>query len=122
MSNPHIEVSWGWGLKGNQYLKNIFVTYAQLTREQLRKRFDAQGGMCAMCKVTLAWPMEKKDRWGFPFEIDHWHEGGEKRCTKQEHIRGLLCKLCNMELRRTKDKPTDPKFAAYLEKYGKVLK
>ena len=121
MSNAHEEVQWGWGLKGKQYLKNIFVNYAQLTKEQLQKRFDAQAGCCAVCSVRLAWPLENKDKWGFPFEIDHLHEAGKRRCTKQTQIRGLLCKPCNIKLRHVKDKPTDAKFIAYLVKHEEVL-
>lgn len=118
MSNAHVEVQWGWGLRGKQYLKNIFVGYGQLTKEGLAKLFKAQGECCAICGCKLAWPLENKDRWGFPFEIDHLHVAGERRCVSQDHIRGLLCKPCNMQLRTSKDRPTELKAQAYLAKYA----
>lgn len=121
MSNKSEEVEWGWGLGGKQYLKNIFVNKGGLTKEDLWRMFSTQGECCGACRKQLAWPLEKRKRMGEPFEIDHEHLPGEKRCTDKRRVRGILCQSCNKALREVTKRiiPADIKTGldAYLARY-----
>lgn len=58
-----------------------------LTEMEYQELFTAQGGLCAICKVSPA------------TTIDHKHVPGEKRygmADRRARVRGLLCHRCNV--------------------------
>ncbi|WP_406168959.1 endonuclease VII domain-containing protein [Streptomyces sp. NBC_00996] len=69
--------------------------------EQYAALFQAQGGVCAICK--------RPEVTGRSMPVDHCHETGE--------VRGLLCTSCNLGLGRFADDPVRLRAAAdYLER------
>lgn len=72
-----------------------------LSEEDYQRIFEAQGGVCAICKGKRTYNLQ----------VDH--------CHKTEAVRGLLCKACNKGiLRSARDNPTTLRSAAdYLESY-----
>jgi hypothetical protein len=67
-----------------------------MTAEDYDQMFEAQGGVCAICKKPECLPT----RWGSfssRLPIDHDHQTGR--------VRGLLCHSCNKALGLFKDSP-----------------
>ena len=82
----------------------VYKLYYGLTEERYAELFQAQGGVCAICRK----PESEFSAHGgtvSPLQIDHDHRccPGRKRCG--ECIRGLLCGRCNRALGLFKDDP-----------------
>ena len=76
--------------------------------ETYQKLFDAQGGVCAICRHAETMVRRGKVE---VLAIDHCHNGGG--------IRGLLCHNCNAGLGRFGDDPERLRAAAaYLERHA----
>lgn len=77
------------------YTRNAWLvrTYS-ITLEQYTAMLEAQGGVCLICQSD-----DPKAHKGESFCVDHDHEccPGKKSCG--ECVRGLLCMVCNINLR-----------------------
>ena len=77
--------------------RNMLKHNYGITVEQYEAIFEAQGGLCAICREPE--PRRAKstatDRMAMP--VDHDHASGE--------VRGLLCSNCNITLGLMKDDP-----------------
>ena len=64
-----------------------------MTQESFNELYESQGGLCAICEVSLADSMH----------VDHDHSccTGENTCGKC--VRGLLCMSCNTGLGKFRD-------------------
>lgn len=73
-----------------------------ITQEEFSIRLEAQQGQCLICGCTFESAAEAM--------IDHDHERG--------HVRGLLCRLCNLGLGNFRDNPDALLTAAkYVRRY-----
>ncbi len=80
-------------LKGGAYyrLRNLQANYGPDAVADYIRRFEAQGGVCAICRGTGEWARSKH------LAVDHDHDTGV--------IRGLLCSSCNRALGLLGEKP-----------------
>lgn len=72
-------------LRGHRRFYSIKSNYG-LTKEEHDRMFEAQNGVCAICKSTP----NKSTNNTMSLHVDHDHETGE--------VRGLLCHKCNAGL------------------------
>lgn len=96
---PPERVVSGWALSktGNtkQYMGNILRDY-KLDTASFNRIWAEQGGVCGICKLQLAHPIQTQHPSGARCVIDHWHKKDEAIGSVQpEQVRGLLCKNCN---------------------------
>lgn len=96
--------------RSNDKKKHLIVLRSHnITEEQYKVMFDAQGGVCAICKQEET---AKDPRSGLvrKLSIDHCHQTGL--------IRELLCSRCNMMIGMARDNPEALINAAeYLKKH-----
>lgn len=78
---------------------NLWYKY-RMTLKQYREMLSAQGGCCAICRVSTPTDI-RTDR----FHVDHDHRccPGKRSCGKCN--RGLLCHACNTALGNFHDDP-----------------
>ena len=94
-----------------QSLRRYGITY-----EDYDRRFEEQGGVCAVCGSDdpLSAGRPRKDGKSFPpsFHVDHDHETME--------FRGLLCSNCNRMLGQARDSSEILELGAvYLKRFGR---
>lgn len=78
--------------------KALLESYG-LTHEEVLKKIEDQGGVCAICGCSMEKP-----------NVDHSHTTGR--------VRGILCPQCNMGIGNLKDSPELlEKAAAYLRSH-----
>lgn len=88
--------------ENSEYRRGLgFQRYYGITFEDYRSMFDAQGGVCSVCRQPETVQVEGKVKW---LSVDHCHE------TKA--VRGLLCNSCNRGLGRFGDDPVRLRAAA----------
>jgi len=87
-----------------RYLRRVY----NISLEDFDDMVIAQGGMCAICKLTHEMAIERDKE---PFHVDHDpHETGA--------VRGLLCSFCNTGLGMFKDNSDSLQVAiSYLLKF-----
>lgn len=84
-----------------------------ITTEKYQAMFDAQGGVCAICKR----PPNEVGWLGLAIDHDHSCCSGKRSCGKC--VRGLLCHSCNVGLGYFQDSVTVLEFAIeYLKGAG----
>lgn len=77
-----------------------------LTPEQYAELYEAQAGVCAICREPETMTYRGKPK---TLSIDHDHETGK--------VRGLLCAACNFAIGKFRDDPALLRAAAeYLER------
>lgn len=77
----------------SSHATRVQATYG-ITGEEYRELFDAQGGVCAICKGARPYRLD----------VDHSHALQALGLPARETVRGLCCKNCNRKvLRSAKD-------------------
>lgn len=78
-------------MPGDRKRRNDQRTLYGITSDDYTRMFDAQHGKCALCGTTDGGRKKLSWKWGVgTLSIDH--------CHKTNHVRGLLCHLCNVRL------------------------
>lgn len=95
------QISWGWAPRG--YNSNNWSKF-QITAAELRALGDKQDWKCPICLRELAHPWDKAMKTGLKPDIDHQHEEDETKYSKK-HVRGFLCKECNVYMGKLNDDP-----------------
>lgn len=90
-----------WAAKNPRKVRNLRLQQVYgVTLVQYGVLLDSQNGVCAICQKLCSS--------GHALGVDHCHETG--------HIRGLLCKHCNLAIGRLQDSPQNCLAAAnYLQ-------
>jgi hypothetical protein len=93
-----------WGYASKSYHVNNIAKY-KLTIAKWEKLWERQGGCCAICKVELAHPTERRmDKEGAEVFVDYVHIPNEARYASiPKQVRGLLCFNCNTYLGAIKE-------------------
>lgn len=93
-------------VKKQSHASRIAQTY-EITGAEYDALFEAQGGVCAICKGKRTYRLD----------VDHSHKLEAEGKPMRECIRGLLCRNCNRQiLRKAKDDATVLRSAAdYLD-------
>jgi hypothetical protein len=94
-----------------RYKVNRLRQQYNITLEQRRGMIEAQGHMCAVCRISFKCIVDKS------IHIDHCHK---RDAEGKKVVRGILCAKCNQALGLMKDNPKILRAAAkYLEDFEK---
>lgn len=90
--------------------KNLIRKYG-ITLAQYDEMFEAQGGLCALCKKSETTKRRKKGDGRERLAVDHCHDTGR--------VRGLLCFKCNTAIGSLGDTEADAqRVVDYLSKFS----